>query len=181
MNVSVFVGDLTEAQAEALCTSTNPRLSLVAGTGGAVRDRGGWEIKRECEAIVEEFSRRTGRNALPIGSVHATTAGALDSRVILHCVASDRAHRSSAAVIEACVRNALIRAATEHCASVAMPVFGAGHAGFDFARAVRAIGQALVAAPPDAPDVVVVVEDAARAGTVAGILREMGVVLEDAG
>ena len=33
MRVTVFAGDLCDVHAEALCTSTNPRLSLAMGTG----------------------------------------------------------------------------------------------------------------------------------------------------
>jgi O-acetyl-ADP-ribose deacetylase (regulator of RNase III) len=52
MRISIFAGDICDVQAEALCTSTNPRLSLAMGTGGSIRGRGGYEILRECEAIV---------------------------------------------------------------------------------------------------------------------------------
>ena len=34
MKTTIFTGDITDAPADAICTSTNPRLSLVMGTGG---------------------------------------------------------------------------------------------------------------------------------------------------
>ena len=66
MNVSIFAGDITDAPADAICTSTNPRLSLMMGTGGAVRERGGFGVLRECEAIV------AGSPPLRAGSVHGS-------------------------------------------------------------------------------------------------------------
>jgi len=101
MRVSIFVGDITDVQVDALCTSTNPRLSLVLGTGAAVRGCGGYEILRACEEIV----RMEG--ILPPGSARATTAGSLPHKVVIHCVASDARHQSSDLIVETCVRNAL--------------------------------------------------------------------------
>ncbi len=119
MKISLFMGDLADAPAEALCTSTNPRLSLMMGTGGSVRDRGGFEVLRECEAIV-------GDKTLAPGSVVTTSAGRLPHKAIFHCVASDANHRSSAEIIRACVVNVLAAADERGCKSVAMPVFATG-------------------------------------------------------
>jgi O-acetyl-ADP-ribose deacetylase len=135
MKISVFAGDLCDVQAEALCTSTNPRLSLAMGTGGSVRGRGGYGILRECEAIV------AASGSLPAGSAHRTGAGELAAKMIIHCVASDAAHRSSAAIIRDCVVNALALADAGGCESIAMPLFGTGHARFKFDDAVRVIAE----------------------------------------
>ena len=62
---------VADAQADALCTSTNPRLTLVMGTGASVRSAGGFDILRQCEAIIAE------EGLLPPGAVRATTAGTL--------------------------------------------------------------------------------------------------------
>ena len=70
MKITIFEGDITEAPAEAVCTSTNPRLSLMMGTGSSVRERGGFTVLRACEEIVAA----SGSHALPVGSVHVTTA-----------------------------------------------------------------------------------------------------------
>ncbi len=143
MKISVFAGDLCDVEAEALCTSTNPRLSLAMGSGGSVRDRGGYQILRECEEIVETEFRRSGLRSLPAGSAYVTTSGDLPAKIIVHCVASDAAHRSSAEIIGNCVRNALALAEAAGCRSVAMPLFATGHAGFNFDGAVTAMAEAL--------------------------------------
>jgi O-acetyl-ADP-ribose deacetylase (regulator of RNase III) len=158
MKISVFTGELTEAPAEAVCTSTNTRLSLMMGTGGAVRERGGSEVARACEAIVAELGPH-----LPVGSAHVTTAGKLPFRIAIHCVASDASHLSSENVIRACVTNALAKANAAHCTSVAMPVFATGHARVRFERAVSAIAAALDTSATSVEHVIVVVPDGDRA------------------
>jgi O-acetyl-ADP-ribose deacetylase (regulator of RNase III) len=42
-------------------------------------------------------------------------------------VASDAAHRSSAAIIRSCVKNAFAAADAAGCTSIAMPLFRTGH------------------------------------------------------
>jgi O-acetyl-ADP-ribose deacetylase len=151
VRVSFFAGDITEADTEAICTSTNPRLTLVMGTGAAVRGRGGFGILRECEAIVAR------EGPLPPGSAHVTTAGELPHKIAIHCVASDASHRSSDEVIRQCVINAIARAISAGCKSISMPVFGAGHARVPFARALKVVVSALRACP--LPRVVIAIND----------------------
>jgi O-acetyl-ADP-ribose deacetylase (regulator of RNase III) len=158
MNVSIFVGDIADAPAEALCTSTNPRLSLMMGTGASVRERGGFEMLRECEAIVEAAGR-----PLPPGSAHVTGAGKLTAKVIIHCVACNTHHLSSPDIVAICVKNALARADEAQCRSIAMPVFATGHARVKFDRALAAIANALRNATTSVEDVLIVVNDPWRA------------------
>jgi O-acetyl-ADP-ribose deacetylase (regulator of RNase III) len=136
MRASIFIGDIAEVEADAVCTSTNPRLSLMMGTGAAVRSRGGYEILRECEAIV----RREG--PLPPGSAWQTTAGSLGSKVVIHCVASDGMHRSSEGTVGSCVRQALGIAGRAGCRTIAMPVLATGHAHMNFRRALEVMREA---------------------------------------
>jgi len=156
VNISIFVGDIADAPAEAICTSTNPRLSLMMGTGASVRERGGWDVMRACEAIVAK-----GRP--PAGSAHVTTGGAMKCKTLIHCVASDPSHRTSRAIIQACVKNALARAEESGCRSIAMPPFGTGHARFKFDQALIAMRDVLRSAPVDIEQVMIVVFDPARA------------------
>ena len=154
MKVTLFLGDITEAPADVICTSTNPRLSLMMGTGGAVRERAGFEVLRECEAIVEKFGR-----PLPPGSAHVTTAGSLPYKAIIHCVAGDDSHRSSPDIIRVCVKSALARCGEGNWKSVAMPIFATGHAHVPIEKALRAMSQAFEASSSGIENVVVVAYD----------------------
>jgi O-acetyl-ADP-ribose deacetylase (regulator of RNase III) len=118
-------------------------LSLQAGTGGAVRLRGGWAIQQACDRLVEAERLRSGRRFLPLGSVHLTTAGELPFRALLHCVAVDDFHASSAETIRACVTGALAVAEREGFDTLAMPVFATGNGRFPFASALVAMRHAL--------------------------------------
>lgn len=153
MRISIFVGDIADAPAEALCTSTNARLSLMMGTGAAVRERGGFEILRACEAILATEGR-----AKP-GHAYTTTAGRLPHKAIIHCVASDQGHQSSAAIIRDCVTNALAAADRAQCESVAMPLFATGHAHFKFEQAIEIMRDALKLGGTNVQHVVLVIND----------------------
>ena len=165
MEVSVFAGDIAEARADAVCTSTNPRLSLMMGTGGSVRERGGFEVLRACEALIEDEKKRTGRSVLPVGSAHLTTAGSLPFKAAIHCIASDATHHlSSPEIIRACVRNALKIADAKGFASLAMPVFATGHARVRFELALTTMLDALRTAHTKVRQVTIAVVDRERAG-----------------
>jgi len=163
MDVSIFVGDIADAPAEAICTSTNPRLSLMMGTGASVRERGGWDVMRACEAIVAQ--RR-----LPAGSAHATTPGSMKCKTLIHCVASNQSHLTSASIIQACVKNALACADSSGCRSIAMPLFGTGHARFRFDQALAAMRDALRSASTNVERVMVVVFDPSRAAEAESVI-----------
>jgi O-acetyl-ADP-ribose deacetylase len=165
MNASIFVGDIADADADALCTSTNPRLSLMMGTGASVRERGGSEVSRACEAIV------AAKGPLPAGSAHATTAGRLPHKLVIHCVASDAAHRSSAEIVRVCVRNAVRIAIDAACGSLALPILAAGHASLRFDDALQAIAEELRSA--SLQRVVFVVNDPERAERARAIVRRV--------
>jgi O-acetyl-ADP-ribose deacetylase (regulator of RNase III) len=166
VKLTIFVGDLCDVPAEALCTSTNPRLSLAMGTGGSVRSRGGFTILRACEAIVAAHP-----GPLPPGSAYVTTAGDLPAKAIIHCVASDARHHSSAEIVRMCVVNALLRAAEANCTSVAFPLFATGHAGLRFDQTMRVIVQELREATLD--HAWIVINDADRLEETVRVSREV--------
>lgn len=143
------------------------------GSGASIRSRGGYRILRACEQIVKAEFRRSGRPGLPAGSAHATTAGTLPSKIIVHCVASDAAHRSSADIIRRCVTNALALAAASGCRSIAMPLFGTGHARFNFDQGVLAMAETLRDATTAMQHVFFVVYDRDRADDAVRLIRSV--------
>lgn len=168
MNIVPFAGDLADVTGvDALCSSTNVRLSLMMGTGGSLRERGGFEILRACQDILAAEPAHRVR----AGTVHATTAGRLPVKAILHCVASDGNHLSSAEIIRACVLNALAAADAAGYKSLAMPVFGTGHARFKWNTAMETMAAALREARTSVEKVVIVVIDPDRVDDVIRFLR----------
>lgn len=136
MRIGLYLGDLVRAPAEALCSSTNPELKLMVGTGGALRTAGGWEVQDECDRLLAAERDRTGRRTFELGSAHRTGPGRLPVRGLIHCVAIDAFHGSSTDVIAACTRNALSVARGAGFASIALPAFATGNGRFDFARSL---------------------------------------------
>lgn len=153
MRFSIFAGDIADAPAEALCTSTNPRLSLMMGTGAAIRRRGGPAVMRACEALLVK------NKSLPPGTAHPTTAGALPNKVAIHCIASDAAHRSSEAIVRSCIASALACAHAQGCTSVAAPMLGTGHARLAFATAATAMVRSALETPSSVEHLIFVTND----------------------
>jgi O-acetyl-ADP-ribose deacetylase len=145
----------------------------VMGTGAAVRGRGGFEILRACELIVE----REGR--LPAGTVWPTIAGALDARMVIHCVASDERHHSSDAIIAACVRNAMACAERAGCRTVAMPIFATGHAHVEFRHALETMLSAMRSVETSLEAVTFVVHDSDHVEMARSILGPLVTVTGD--
>ncbi|HEX6098696.1 MAG TPA: macro domain-containing protein [Thermoanaerobaculia bacterium] len=165
MRFSIFVGDIADAPAEALCTSTNPRLSLMMGTGASIRRRGGPAVLRACEALL------IGRKSLPPGTAHPTTAGSLPNKVAIHCIASDDAHRSSEAIVRSCVVSALGCAHALGCSSIAMPIFGTGHARLPFATAASAMARSAVETPSGVERLILVTNDHENVAALRAVLE----------
>jgi O-acetyl-ADP-ribose deacetylase (regulator of RNase III) len=165
MRFSIFLGDIADAPADALCTSTNPRLSLMMGTGASVRARGGPAVIRARDALL------AGGKSMPPGTAHPTPAGALPSKVAIHCIASDASHRSSEAIVRSCVASALACADAFGCSSVAAPVFGTGHARLRFATAARAMAQSAVETPSRVEHLIFVTNDEENIATLRAILE----------
>jgi O-acetyl-ADP-ribose deacetylase (regulator of RNase III) len=170
LEVGLFVGEINDAPAEAVCISTNPRLSLGGGTGRAVLEATGWAVKRRLEAILATETAAQGGDGLPVGFTCATPGDGGRHRVVLHCVASDPLHRSSPGAVRLCTAGALARAEAEGCTSLALPVFGAGHAGLPFGEALGALAEALRDATTSLRRALVVVLQPDRAAAAAEIL-----------
>ena len=167
MKFSIYLGDIADAPAEAVCTSTNPRLSLLMGSGASVRERGGPDVLRACEALLAK------QPPLQPGSAHATTAGMLPHKIAIHCVASDAAHHSSETIVQLCVTHALALADAAGCVTVAMPVFATGHARLRFTAAARAMARAALDYATRVREVKFVTKDAERVEDLRKVLQEI--------
>lgn len=165
MRFSIFVGDIADAPADALCTSTNPRLSLMMGTGASIRRRGGPAVMRACEALL------VGNKSLPPGTAHPTIAGALPNKVAIHCIASDASHRSSEAIVRSCMASALACAHALGCTSVAAPILGTGHARLAFATAAGAMVRSAIETPSSVEHLIFVTNDDENADPLRAILE----------
>lgn len=151
MKVGVFIGELADAPADVICTSTNPQLNAFRGSDAALRKRGGAELRADSNALLEREELRTGHRQVPAGCAPATGPGTLLFQAVVHCVAFD-AQGTTPEVITGCVRNALMTLSglRPRPQRVAMPVLGADNGKFEFDAALRLMADLLKAtvSPP---------------------------------
>lgn len=175
MEAALYIGDICSAPVEVVCTSTNPHLELILGTGGAVRDQGGHSIQQECLAIITEQRARYGRAWIPPGSAVRTSAGKLPYRFIVHCIAIDAFHDSSEETIRSCVREALQICATAEppATSVAMPVLASGHGHVEFESSLHIMADELISSHSPLREVVFVVYEPRHVPKATALLEDV--------
>lgn len=132
MNVTVVAGDLLQQPTEAIVNPWNCNiipwwLLLPHGVSGAIKRRAGLAPFRELG--------RLGR--LAPGSAVTTGAGNLPYRAIIHVASIDMLGRTSAAIIEQAVCNAVHTAERQALRSLAFPLLGTGSGRFPAAEAER--------------------------------------------
>ena len=144
MRVGLYIGNLWDAPADVVCTSTNPQLSAFKGSDSALRKHGGQELREASAAILTREEARTGHRQLPVGSAAATGPGELPYQAVVHCVSYD-AQGANAEGIENCLRNAwdTVLGLKPRPARVALPVLAADNGKFDAAAALRIIADTL--------------------------------------
>ena len=122
--IAIQEGDLTRAEVDAVVNAANTDLALGAGVAGAIRERGGPSIQRECSAL----------GPISLGDAAITGAGELPARHVIHAAAMQPGGRPSEASIRSATRRALELAAEHGLRSVALPAIGTGVGGFPMQR-----------------------------------------------
>ena len=124
--VRVVQGDITAFAGDAIVNAANNRLILGAGVAGAIRDKGGPSIQRECDA----------HGPIRVGEAAITGAGELPARYVIHAAAMGDEPASRASIEEA-TRNSLRLADENGIKTIAFPILASGIAGFPLEEATR--------------------------------------------
>jgi len=117
-------GDITAASVDAVVNAANTQLVLGAGVAGAIRERGGPEIQKECDA----------HGPVALGAAALTGAGKLPARFVIHAAAMEPGGRVSEASLRAATRASLELARAKRLRSIAFPAVGTGVGGFPMQR-----------------------------------------------
>jgi len=125
--VRISQGDITECDAGAIVNAANNDLILGAGVAGAIRNKGGPEIQKECDRI----------GSIPLGEAAVTTGGKLKAKFVIHAASMHLGGRTSEENLRASTRNSLIRAAERKVESIGFPAIGTGIAGFPLDRCAQ--------------------------------------------
>lgn len=127
--IELAEGDITRAEVDAIVNAANTALVLGAGVAGAIRERGGPDIQRECDAI----------GPIELGDAAVTGAGRLPARFVIHAAGMSPGGSASEQSVASAVRRSLELAAERGCRSVAVPAVGAGVGGLSLQRCAEVL------------------------------------------
>ncbi len=114
VKLSFKVGDIANAEAEAIVSSANFEMKMRSGVGEALRKRGGDEIEREAMIAGER----------PLGSCIRTSAGTLKTKHLFHAVSA----WNEVSCVGRAFARALLLADENGAHSLAVPALGTGAA-----------------------------------------------------
>ena len=118
--IELTIGDITEADVDAIVNAANNELQLGGGVAGAIRRKGGPSIQEECDRI----------GPIPLGEAAVTGAGWLKAKYVIHAASMSLGQPTTAEDLVASTRNALLRADEHSLHTIAFPAIGTGIAGF---------------------------------------------------
>jgi len=127
--VVLVEGDITAQAVDAIVNAANTRLQLGAGVAGAIREKGGPSIQRDCDAI----------GGVALGGAAATGAGRLPARHVIHAAAMHPGGAADEASVREAVRNSFRLADELGCRTLAVPAIGAGVGGFPLQRCAEVL------------------------------------------
>jgi len=122
-------GDITAAAVDAIVNAANSQLVLGAGVAGAIRDRGGPSIQRECDEI----------GPIEVGGAAITGAGDLPAKWVIHAAGMAPGGQADEESIRNALRRSFELASERGCNSIAVPAIGAGIGGFSPQRCAEVL------------------------------------------
>jgi O-acetyl-ADP-ribose deacetylase (regulator of RNase III) len=125
--VVIIGGDLVEQEVDAIVNAANNDLLLGGGVAGAIRNRGGAAIQRECDA----------HGPVHVGEAAITGGGELRARHVIHAASMQLGGRTTAESLRSSMDH-VFRLAREHgVRTIAVPAVGTGIAGFPMDECAR--------------------------------------------
>ena len=122
--ITLLEGDLTEQETDAIVNAANSELRLGTGVAGAIREKGGPAIQRECDA----------HGAIGVGEAAVTQAGELSARFVIHAAGMALGGFADEASVRGSLRSAFELASQNGLATIAVPAIGTGVGGFPLQR-----------------------------------------------
>lgn len=133
VEINVFKGDITERETDAIINTSNDRLILGSGLGGAIRAKGGETIVAACAQF----------GPLSLGKAVLTTAGNLKTGYIIHAVLSSFDGAIEAENISKSLYASLSLANKHQFTSIAIPDMSVGIIPFSPNTAAERVFQTL--------------------------------------
>jgi len=133
VKITLYLGDITDCQADAIVNAANDRLWMGSGVAGALKRRGGQEIEDEAVA----------KGPIPVGEAVHTTAGKLGAKYVIHAAGMGQDLVPSESSIRDSTLNSLRRADELKLKSMVYPAIGCGVGGFPVDRTARIMLEAV--------------------------------------
>lgn len=132
-NIHLVLGDITEAEVEAIVNAANSQMLGGGGVDGAIHAAAGPELLEACYQVPAVDGVRC-----PPGEARITSAGKLKSRHVIHTVGPIyHQEQSPATVLRAAYQNTCRLALQHGCESVAFPAISCGVYGYPHREAAE--------------------------------------------
>ncbi len=125
--LDLIEADITELDVEAIVNPANEDLKLGTGVAGAIREKGGPSIQKECDRI----------GGTPVGTAVITGAGTLGAKHVIHAVGPRMGEGDEDRKLSSAVRSSLALADRHGLRSIAIPAISTGVFGFPMDRSAR--------------------------------------------
>jgi len=130
MEVILIKGDITELDVECIVNPANSELILGGGVAGAIRQKGGERIQKECNKI----------GHCEVGNAVITTGGNLKAKYVIHAVGPRyNIDKQPETKLYNAVYNALKLANKHNLSSIAFPAISTGIFGYPIKEAAKII------------------------------------------
>lgn len=121
----LIIGDITEADTEAIVNAANSTLMGGAGVDGAIHSKGGPSILEECKQIRKTIYPE----GLPTGQAVITTAGKLKAKYVIHTVGpicNEYMTQKEKTLLANAYKNSLLLAKNHNIKSISFPSISTG-------------------------------------------------------
>jgi len=125
--LELLEGDITELNIDAVVNPANDKLKLGSGVAGAILEKGGASIQKECDRI----------GGTAVGTAVITGAGELNAKHVIHAVGPKMGEGDEDRKLSSAVRSALALADRHGLKSIAVPAISTGASGFPTDRCAR--------------------------------------------
>jgi O-acetyl-ADP-ribose deacetylase (regulator of RNase III) len=125
--LELLAGDITELAVDAIVNPANNELKLGSGVAGAIEEKGGPSIQKECDRI----------GGTPVGSAVITGAGELNVKHVIHAVGPQQGEGDEDRKLASAVRSSLALADRHGLRSIGLPAISTGAFGFPMDRCAK--------------------------------------------
>jgi len=133
-SIDLIEGDITDISVDAIVNPANAQLLLGGGVAGAIKNKGGVSIQRECDKI----------GSINVGEAVITTAGTLKAKYVIHAVGPMMGEGDEDKKLHNATLNSLKIAEDNSLSSIAFPAISTGIFGYPVDRCAKIMLQTTV-------------------------------------